>query len=139
MEQNNRDDAAPLSDARSRLMHGVIDEGVWDDLRALRKWSEPDMVTKIMTSYIDSSSKLLDGLSDMASAGDATSLRDAARRLRFSSAGLGATALASLCRELEGLEQGAFEARAVDLLCGIQDEFSRVRGALEHELRWGKV
>jgi hypothetical protein len=135
MKQNDGNDADPAPEGRSRLMHGLIDEGVWEDLRVLQMWSEPDMLTKVMTSYIAGSSKFLDERNDMSSGGNTTSLRDAACRLSYTSAGLGAMALASLCRELAGLEQGVFDARAADVLMWIQEEFSRVKVSLEIDLR----
>ena len=89
---------------------------------------------KIIGCYLDSAPTLLQRVRDAVAAGDGEALHQAAHSLKSSSANLGATQLAALCRELE---QGGRERRledAAELFQALETHYLRAREALTVEM-----
>lgn len=118
----------------------TIDQAALAAIRALQRPGQPDIVARIVTQYMDSSPELIDRIRRAVLSKDAVELRAAAHRLKSSSAQLGATALASDCRELEmmgargELEQAdetvkKLERHYADACAAFQDEIGKGRAA----------
>jgi HPt (histidine-containing phosphotransfer) domain-containing protein len=115
--------------------HGSIDPGALDNIRSLQKQDRPNLVGKVINIYLEESPKLLTCLRDAIPGGDTTAMTKAAHSLKSSSANVGASALATLCKELEALGRASSTENAPQLLSGIEAEFERVQVALTEELK----
>ncbi|HHW77517.1 MAG TPA: response regulator, partial [Xanthomonadaceae bacterium] len=111
-----------------------LDERALAQIRALQRSGKPGLLGKIIGLYLDGSPKLLQQARDAVAGADPEALRQAAHSLKSSSANLGATRLAALCRELE---QSGRERRlegVVELLRELEIHYDRARDALAAEL-----
>jgi HPt (histidine-containing phosphotransfer) domain-containing protein len=103
-------------------------------IRSMQRPGAPNLLNKIIGLYLESSPGLLQKLRDAVAGEDAEALRQAAHSLKSSSANLGATRLATLCKELE---QRGRESRLEDapgLLGELEVSYVQAREALEAEL-----
>jgi CheY-like chemotaxis protein/HPt (histidine-containing phosphotransfer) domain-containing protein len=108
----------------------VLDEGALDQIRALQRPGRPSVLEKVVKLYLDDSLKLVEALRQAVHQGDAQAVQQAAHTLKSSSANLGATELATLCRELESLgRQGCLEPAAA-LMQQLETTYPGVRQAL---------
>lgn len=107
---------------------GPLDEQVLDQLRDLQQDGKPDLIEALAKTYLDSSASLMSEIVSVAEH-DPRALREAAHRLKSSSANLGAKRLQALCAVLE--EQARlgepYDERAV---ARVQAEYRAVREAL---------
>jgi CheY-like chemotaxis protein/HPt (histidine-containing phosphotransfer) domain-containing protein len=78
-----------------------LDSGLLNNIRALQRPGAPSLLGKIIGLYLDNSPALLQSSREAVAQGDAMALMEAAHSLKSSSANLGATQLATLCKELE--------------------------------------
>ena len=111
-----------------------LDERALAQIRALQRSGKPGLLGKIIGLYLDGSPKLLQQARDAVAGADPEALRQAAHSLKSSSANLGATRVAALCRELE---QSGRERRlegVVELLRELEIHYDRARDALAAEL-----
>jgi PAS domain S-box-containing protein len=99
----------------------TIDQAALAAIRVLQRPGQPDIVARIVTQYMDSSPEIIDRIRRAVLSKDAVELRAAAHRLKSSSAQLGASALASDCRELE--------RHYADACAVFQDEIGKGRAA----------
>jgi two-component system, sensor histidine kinase and response regulator len=99
-----------------------MDLSVLDDVRALQQPGKPDLLAKVISSYLGSSPKLLASLRDCLEHGDVGRARDAVHTLKSSSAMIGCTALAGLCLELEALVVDGELERALTILPRLEAE-----------------
>ena len=80
----------------------MLDQKALDVIRALQREGEPSLLDRVIKLYLDSSPKLLRSLRESVEQKDnLKAVHEAAHSLKSSSANLGATALATLCKELE--------------------------------------
>jgi PAS domain S-box-containing protein len=118
----------------------ILDQAALAAIRALQRPGQPDIVARVLTQYVDTSTEIVDRIRRAVLSKDAAELRAAAHRLKSSSAQLGATALASDCRELEmmGARQELeradetfkkLERHYADACAAFQDEISKGRAA----------
>jgi two-component system, sensor histidine kinase and response regulator len=95
--------------------------------------SQPDLLHRILTLYLDTAAKLEQQLRDALAAGNVEAIRFAAHTLKSSSANVGAQQLATLCRQIEE------QARAGDDVSGTTNavlvELPRVMAALRERQR----
>ncbi len=92
-----KDDAAGLDAGYS-----LLDKKALDSIRALQRMDAPNVLDKVIKIFLENSPKLVQALRDSIAQNDAAgTIEQAAHSLKSSSATLGATRLAALCRELE--------------------------------------
>jgi PAS domain S-box-containing protein len=117
----------------------TIDQAALAAIRALQRPGQPDIVARIVTQYMDSSPEIIDRIRCAVLSKDAVELRAAAHRLKSSSAQLGATALASDCRELEMMGARGELERADEMLKNLERHYSAACAAFHDELRNGRA
>jgi two-component system sensor histidine kinase/response regulator len=122
--------AATPPDPAVAVADPLLEPGPLAKIRALQRPGQPSLLGKIIGLYLASSPPLLQALREAVSQGDAVALTEAAHSLKSSSANLGATRLAALCKDLEqrGREQRLEGAEA--LLTEVDSHYGQVREAL---------
>jgi len=129
MEKTNSRTASPL--ARS----AVLDLEALDNIRALQGEDSPEFLDKIIHTYLDHARRLLATLHEAAARNDALALQKTAHNLKSSSAALGATTLAALCRDLEMMGHQQNLENVTTVLAAATAEYAMVREALLAELQ----
>jgi len=117
-----------------RNKNGVIDFATLDALRELQQPGQPDMVEKIIRTYLDEAPPLLKRLADAETAHDTTALYQAAHALKSSSFNVGALELANNCKELEAIGREGATAGITPLMCAIETGYRKAVVQLEQEL-----
>ncbi len=114
------------------LPHPAIDAKVLQAFRATAGEGAATFLVELIDCYLEESPKQLQAMEVAVAQGDAKALRQIAHMLKSSSASLGATTLASLCKELE---DATTEAIAVGLeqVLQLETEYERVKVALQVE------
>jgi signal transduction histidine kinase/CheY-like chemotaxis protein/HPt (histidine-containing phosphotransfer) domain-containing protein len=111
-----------------------LDERALAQLRDLQRPGQPSLLDRVVGLYLSSAPGMFQRLRDAVAAGDGEALRQTAHGFKSSSANLGATQLAALCRELEQRgRDGRLEDVAV-LLWELERRYARVREALIAEM-----
>ena len=111
-----------------------LDRTVFERLRYLQD-EEHDYLSELIATYLDSAPKLLDTLRVAIAGDDVPAAQKAAHTLKGSSASLGAAMLAAHCKELEMLARGGAITGATEWLLKIENEYARVKHALEMEIK----
>lgn len=104
-------------------------------IRAAQGSDEPDFVSTLIDTFIQSSASELDILRHALQAGDVSTFRRAAHGLKGSSYGIGGVQLAHLCEALEADVHAPLTVLAEAHLGRIEDEYARLKLALERERR----
>jgi len=105
-------DGAPAQEDSATLLQGAdaanqehfamaVDPSVLDQLSALQQTGTSDLVQRVIEAYFSSSAELATQLAASIDAADVDGVRSSAHALKSSSANVGATALAEMCKELE--------------------------------------
>ncbi len=84
--------------------------------------------------FFDDTSFRLAALREALKEGDAHSVERTAHALKGSSGNMGAARMAAICAELQDVGVSGSLAHALDLLGQLEEEFERVRPALEAEV-----
>jgi HPt (histidine-containing phosphotransfer) domain-containing protein len=111
-----------------------VDRKALDEIDSLDSSGDGTLLAKILTTYLEESSRLGRAMEQAIHEQDAAALKEAAHSLKSSSAQVGAHKVSKLCRELEkiGLSGKTDEAKEpFSLLC---KEYSQVRDFLKQEL-----
>jgi two-component system, sensor histidine kinase and response regulator len=87
--------------------------------------------------FLDDASSRLEELREAIGAGDAAGVERTAHTLKGSSGNMGATRMSAICSELQDVGGSGDLSRAAGLLEGLEEEFGRVRPALEAEIEVG--
>jgi HPt (histidine-containing phosphotransfer) domain-containing protein len=87
--------------------------------------------------FLDDSSSRLAALREAVEGGDAKSVERIAHTLKGSSGNMGAKRMAKICAELQNDGTSGDLRRAAELLGRLEEEFGRVRPALETEAARG--
>ena len=104
------------------------------DLRGLQEQWEPDILDELIWLFLDSAPSQLVALREAAEAGDASAVERIAHTLKGSSASMSAARMAALCTRVEQAGRSEDPGRAWPLIPLLDEEFARVREALEREL-----
>lgn len=96
---SNKTDSSPALKTSTSLP--LLDSNTIDQLDQLGKNLGKDMLTKIITLYLDETPKLLQTLQHAIQNGDTTVARNSAHSLKSSSANIGALSFSDLCAQLE--------------------------------------
>lgn len=117
----------------------MIDQAALAAIRALQRPGQPDIVARIVTQYMDSSPEIIDRIRRAVLSKNAVELRAAAHRLKSSSAQLGATALASDCRELEMMGARRELERADETFKKLEQHYAEACDAFQAEIGKGRA
>ncbi|MCP4995010.1 MAG: response regulator, partial [Gammaproteobacteria bacterium] len=112
-----------------------INEKALDALRALQRPGRPDILQKVVGLYLDNSPTLLQNLQNAISENIAAEVQIAAHSLKSSSANLGATELAALCKTLESMGRNHSLEGAAEKLAEIQERYEQVSHELMYNLQ----
>lgn len=115
-------------------LQGAIDPKRLSGLQALQRPGKPDVLRKVVQTYVHTSGKLLNTLHEAVAQDDALAMAQAAHSLKSSSLNLGALQLVTLCSELEELGRAHCTTNAAAILAAIDKAFEAVRKALEAEV-----
>ncbi len=118
----------------TRSNNGTIDFTTLETLRSLQQPGQPDIVAKIIRTYLDEAPPLLKKLANAETAHDTTALYQAAHALKSSSYNVGALELAKYCKELEAIGRDGATAGITPLMCAIETGYRKAAVQLELEL-----
>ncbi len=123
--------AAP--DSAARRSEAILDPRTLAGIRAMRKPGSPDLLAKVAGIYASNSRALVDDIKSSLLGNDRTGLLRAVHTLKSSSANVGATGLAQLCREIEALPRDGNLDLAFVLVERLIAEHRDVLQALEQQ------
>jgi signal transduction histidine kinase/DNA-binding response OmpR family regulator/HPt (histidine-containing phosphotransfer) domain-containing protein len=111
-----------------------LDARALAQIRVLHRTGAPNLLGKIIGLYLDNSPKLLQQVRDAVVNADSKAMWQAAHSLKSSSANLGATQVAALCKQIEqrGREQQLEDV--AELLQALETHYLQAREALIGEL-----
>jgi HPt (histidine-containing phosphotransfer) domain-containing protein len=121
------------ADGETRLK-SLLDQKRLEMIRAMQRPDSPSVLDRIINMYTENSPEILRAIHEAAHKGDGEALREAAHSLKTSSANLGASELAALCKELEVLGGSAGTEAAAELLDRLDDAYQETIAALAREM-----
>jgi signal transduction histidine kinase/DNA-binding response OmpR family regulator len=113
----------------------LLDPNALKQIRALQRPNAPNVVHKIINSYLKDAPQLLEAARQAIANNDSSTLYRSAHSLKSTSASLGANTLAGLCKELETIGRANTTDNAETLLSTIEQEYTQVQEALQAELQ----
>jgi two-component system, sensor histidine kinase and response regulator len=113
---------------------GLLDPAALKQIRALQRPGGPNILHKVITSYLRDSVQLIETIRGAIAQNDPPTLHRAAHSLKSTSATLGAQSLAGLCKNLEAIGRMHTTDNAAALLPAIESEYHHVATALRAEL-----
>ena len=125
---------APPAGAATNGNGGVLDPEVLANLRDL---GDAELLAELAGMFFDDATSRLGELREAVEAGDAAGVERVAHTLKGSSGNMGAARMSAICAELQDVGASGDLARAPGLLGGLEEEFGRVRPALEAEMEGG--
>ncbi|MCA1687812.1 MAG: Hpt domain-containing protein, partial [Actinobacteria bacterium] len=108
-----------------------LDRAVLENLREL---GGQEMLSELSQMFVNDASSALRDLKEATECEDPPSVKRVAHTLRGSSGNMGAKRMAALCAELQDAGASGDLSRVPGLLERLQEEFGRVRPALEAEI-----
>ncbi len=112
-----------------------IDLKALDGLIGIQREGKPDMLTKVVYTFFNEATTLLDTLQEAVTQGDAAALERAAHSFKSGSSFVGASMLAALCEELEDMGRLHAPTNVATSLTKIEAEYAAVKEALTTELQ----
>jgi HPt (histidine-containing phosphotransfer) domain-containing protein len=94
----------------------------------------PDLLCKVITSYLQSSTNLCEEIGEAADADDAGSMARAAHTLKSSSGQLGGRRLQALCKDLELQGKSGSIENAVEKAAEIRTELEALQRSLAEQI-----
>ena len=134
--QENR---RPVSDQIGQPAEAVIDPAALAAIRILQRPGQPDLVVRVVTSYLETSPDIVDRIRSAARSQNAMELRAAAHRLKSSSAQLGALAVAADCRELEQMGERQDLTHVEEVVARLEQHYAGACVALRGEVTKGQI
>lgn len=129
----------PVSDPVGQSTGAIIDQTALAGIRALQRSGQPDIVVRVVTSYLETSPELLDRIRSAVRLQNAMELRAAAHRFKSSSAQLGALAVSSDCRELELMGERQDLTHVAEVVGRLEQHYAAACLALRSEVTKGRV
>ena len=117
----------------------VLDQTALAAIRALQRPGQSDLLERVITQYMDSSPEIVDRIRRAVSENNSADLRAAAHRLKSSSAQLGATAVASDCRELEMMGANQALEQADEAFKNLEQHYAEACAAFQAEISKGRA
>ena len=108
-----------------------LDRGSLDRIKSLGA-NGRRLLPAVISLYLNDSPVLIERLGESLNAGDAEGMAQAAHALKSSSANLGATSLAEMCRQVEDIARGNSVQGSDSLISRIRLEYDKAKEAL----RW---
>ena len=108
-----------------------IDHKALDNIRALQKEGAPDIVARVYHLYRDDAKKLLVSLRDAIQKGQLQSAQVIAHTLKSSSANVGASVLASICKDIEHTCKNNSNENIHMLMDQVEEEYQEACKALD--------
>ena len=137
-ESSQPDTGAPMNDAKPTISgdeeDASLDENVLAALRQLQDSGEPYILEELIGLYLEDTPAQLVALRAAVEAGRADTVKTIAHTLKGSSASMGAARMTAGCSELEGVGASGDLHKAPGLLNRLEEEFGRVRAALEAKI-----
>ena len=120
----------------ARVPDGNVDERPLDPevLAVLRELGDDELLKELVEMFLDDASTRLAALRGALDGGDAGSVEREAHTLKGSSGNMGAKKMAAICAELQEAGASGDHPRAAELLGRLDEEFGRVRPAIEAEV-----
>ncbi|MDH5193903.1 MAG: ATP-binding protein [Nitrospira sp.] len=134
-----QEDSRPVLDSVAHSAGTVLNQTTLAEIRALQRPGQPDLVVRIVSSYLQTSPDLVDRIRSAVRSQNATELRAAAHRLKSCSAQLGALAVSADCRELELMGERQDLTHAEQVVGGLEQHYAAACGALQDEVTKGRV
>jgi PAS domain S-box-containing protein len=137
----SRGEESPLPDDATREKASVtsappvLDAETIQRLRSLAEVTDALLLNQIVVAFISDTEERITALKQSGAAGDSEALRRTAHTLKGSSANIGALSMAELCQGLQALGECSSTEGALLLIEKLDDEFVRVRQALDLELQ----
>ena len=122
------------SDQPAEAGASVIDPAALAGIRALQRPGQPDLVVRVVSSYLETSQEIVRRIRVAVASQNATELRAAAHRLKSSSAQLGASAVADDCRELEMMGKNQELTHTDEVLRRFEEHYMAACAAFKEEL-----
>ncbi len=117
----------------------IIDQTALAGIRALQRSGQPDLVVRVVTSYLDTSPDIVARIRSAARSQNAAELRAAAHRLKSSSAQLGAIAVSADCRELEQMGERQDFRHVDEVVTRLEQHYAAACVALRGEVTKGRT
>jgi HPt (histidine-containing phosphotransfer) domain-containing protein len=117
----------PFERKRERLE--AVDLDILNSFDEAQVDGEPDFIVELIDLYLDEAPRLFNAVREGLAHDDWLSAKRAAHSLRGSSSNLGIPQMALIAGDLEYLAANE-EVAAEQLLCGLEDEFTRVENVL---------
>jgi PAS domain S-box-containing protein len=121
--------ASPVVEAVEKAEEDVIDKSAFADILMLQDEGEKDLLSGILTTYLQHSHVLVAGLIGAMEQNNHHVIKTSAHSLKSSSANVGALGLANLCKRVEA--ETSLNGSAGKLKGEIEKEYRKVRFALE--------
>jgi len=115
--------------------NGAIDFTTLDTLSSLQQPGQPNIVKKIIRTYLDEAPPLLKKLAEAETSHDTSALYQAAHALKSSSFNVGALELAKHCKELEAIGREGTTAGVTPLMCSIETAYRKASSQLQLKLK----
>jgi CheY-like chemotaxis protein len=106
----------PSAGVLAQAVVPAVDKAAWTAIGALQRPGHSDLLARVLAIYLADSPLLVEQIRAAVTIHDSVALRQAAHRLRSSSAQLGALATATHCQDLETLGRVAKLEQAEELL-----------------------
>ena len=123
-----------ISDQDAGAGASAIDPAALDAIRALQRPGQPDLLIRVVSSYLDTSQEIVKRIRAAVESRNAIELRAASHRLKSSSAQLGACAVAEDCRELEMMGKSQEFTHADEVLRRFEVDYAVACMAFKEEL-----
>ncbi|MEY8253209.1 MAG: Hpt domain-containing protein, partial [Colwellia sp.] len=113
----------------------VLNKSSLKNIASAQMPGAPNLLAKIIQLYLESSPVLVENIGRSIEQKDRQALENAAHSLKSSSANLGATELAQLCKTIEHQGKSNLIDMAAPLLEQLILLYNQTKAALEHELK----
>ena len=123
----------PPARAHGRAQDHPLDAEIFGQLREADRAGGNNFLAGLIEKFLQEAPARLGSMHDAAAAADSETLLKAAHALKGSAGALGALAMAAACKDVEELGRNRTVLGAGPLLSRIEEEFGRVRGALDVE------
>jgi HPt (histidine-containing phosphotransfer) domain-containing protein len=117
-----------------QMEDGILDREVIESLKSLSESGDPDFFAELVGLFLKDTPERLEAIRQACVEGDAKALEAAAHSLKSSCGNLGAVQLAGLCKDLEVIGRERRIEAAPSLVERSEQEYARVRAALEEEI-----
>jgi PAS domain S-box-containing protein len=134
-----QEDPRRVSEPGGPSAGSIIDQAALAGIRALQRSGQPDIVVRVVMSYLDTSPDIVDRIRSAARSQSAAELRAAAHRLKSSSAQLGAMAVSSDCRELEQMGERQDLTHVDEVIARLDQHYAAACDALRGEVTKGRT